>query len=59
MLTPTTIEDRQMTPMSSFSSAVSIDRVQTPKRSSMSSRTKSNSGYEDYSTDEFTDKYFH
>jgi hypothetical protein len=58
MLTPTTIGNGQITPLSSFSSAVSVDHARTPRRfrkSSISSHKRS----EDYSTDEFTDRYFH
>jgi len=59
MLSPTTIEDGQATPMSSFSTATSIDRVRTPGESSISSRIRSSIEYEDCSTDQFKDRYLY
>ncbi len=59
ILTPTTIDDGQTTPMSSFSSVTSNDHVRAPERSSISSRTRSHSQSEDDSTDEFKDRYLY
>ncbi len=43
--------------MSSFSSASSVEDIRPPGESSISTQTKSNSQYEDYSTEEFKDEY--
>jgi len=59
MLTSTIINNGQTTPISNFSSSTSIDHVQTLGRSSVSSQSRTNSRLEDYSIDEFKDKYFY
>ncbi len=51
MLSPTTIDDDQTTPISSFSSATLTDHVQTLERS--------NNQSEYLSTNEFKDKYLY
>lgn len=57
-LTSTTIDDNYSSPLSSFSSATSVDHVPTIGRSSISSRTNTHSRSMDYSTDNFKDRYF-
>ena len=54
-MSPTTIGDAITTAMSSFSSASSVEDIRPPGESSISTQTKSNSPYDDYSTEEFKD----
>ncbi len=56
-LSPTTIGNDVTSPLSSFSSASSMKDILPPGESSISSRRRSNSQSEDYSTDKFNDKY--
>ena len=57
MNTSTTIDDRQTTSLSDFSSAASVDHVYTPKKSTQFLRTGEKSLSKDYSTDTFGDRY--
>jgi hypothetical protein len=58
MLSLTTIGDGPTTPLSSFSSASSVEDIGLPGESSVSSPIRSNSQSEDCSTEEFKDEYF-